>query len=279
MGVRHIVTLAAAVAFAADIFGFAGDSSRFALEAAQSSSPAQPARGADQASKALQPDSRLLLIRGVDGETAKLVQSLPAGKRGFKVSVGKPLDMQHLRDALRLQGTAASLGDTIKITGLEFRSQEIFVQIDGGGKKHFNWRQHLQIGMGNVASAPPDNGPSQPTGGVLILNYGRPLPDMTPDELKRDLGVMLDFSKQSSAVVNWIDTIPPQFKQAIQDHRAMVGMDDEMVIAALGRPDHKVRERDADGQQTEDWVYGIPPAKTIFVTFAGNDVIRVKEFN
>jgi hypothetical protein len=90
---------------------------------------------------------------------------------------------------------------------------------------------------------------------------------------------MLDFSKQQSAAVNWIDTIPPKFKQAITDHKAMVGMDEDMVIAAVGRPDHKVRQREPDGKETEDWIYGTPPAKTVFVTFAGDNVIRVKEFN
>jgi hypothetical protein len=276
MEVRRIVALAAAVAFAIEIFifGFAQ------TDAAQSAVSTQTTPKADHPAKNLQPESRLLLIRGVGSENAKLVHSLPAGKHGFILSPGKPLDMQHLRDALRLWGTAAGQGDTIQITGLEFRYKQIRVQINGGGKKHFNWRQHLQIGMGNVSSQPPpDTGPRQPLGGVLILDYGRPLPDMTPEDLKRDLSMMLDFSKQQSAAVNWIDTIPPQFKQAIQDHKAMVGMDEDMVIAAVGRPDHKVRQREQDGKETEDWIYGTPPARTVFVTFAGENVIRVKEFN
>ncbi len=274
MGVRHIVALAAAIAFAVEIFGFVK------IEAAQSAVSAQTTPKPNHPAKDLQPDSRLLLIRGVDGENAKLVHSMPAGKHGFMLAVGKPLDTQHLRDALRLWGTAAGQGDTIQITGLEFRYRQIRVQINGGGKKHFNWRQHLQIGMGDMSSSPPpDTGPRQPVGGVLILDYGRPVPDMTPEDLKRDLGVMLDFSKQQSAAVNWIDTIPPKFKQAITDHKAMVGMDEDMVIAAVGRPDHKVRQREPDGKETEDWIYGTPPAKTVFVTFAGDNVIRVKEFN
>ena len=274
MGVRHIVALAAAIAFAVEIFGFAK------TEAAQSAAPAHTTAKPDHAAKDLDPDSRLLLIRGVDGENAKLVHSLPAGKHGFMLAVGKPLDAQNLRDALRLWGTAAGQGDTVQITGLEFRYKQIRVQINGGGKKHFNWRQHLQIGMGNLSSdPPPDTGPRQPIGGVLILDYGRPLPEMTSEDLKRDLGVMLDFSKQQSAAVNWIDTIPPKFKQAITDHKAMVGMDEDMVIAAVGRPDHKVRQREPDGKETEDWIYGTPPAKTVFVTFAGDSVIRVKEYN
>ncbi len=102
---------------------------------------------------------------------------------------------------------------------------------------------------------------------------------MSPDDLKRDLSVMLDFSHQHSATVNWIDTLAPQFQQAIKDERAVVGMDSEMVLAAMGRPEHKVRERDPEGNDTEDWIYGTPPSKTTFVTFEGNTVIRVKEYN
>jgi hypothetical protein len=79
--------------------------------------------------------------------------------------------------------------------------------------------------------------------------------------------------------VNWFDTLPAPVQQAIREHRAIVGMDQEMVIAALGRPEHKVRERDEQGNETEDWIYGTPPAKTTFVTFIGEKVTRVKVFN
>lgn len=247
-------------------------------------SPAAPAAVQDSSAPSkslpLQGQSRILLIRYVDGEFAKAVQPLPGGKHGFKVPVGKPIDKQNLSDAVRLYGLAASPGDVVQITGLDFRSHEIVIQINGGGKKHFHLREHLQVGVGNLSTPPPAvYEPAQPAGATLVLDYGRPVPDMSPDDLKRDLGVFLDFSKQHSAAVNWIDTIPPQFKDAIKDHRAVVGMDSEMVMAAMGRPDHKVRERDPSGNETEDWIYGSPPARTTFVTFAGDNVIRVKEFN
>jgi len=32
-----------------------------------------------------------------------------------------------------------------------------------------------------------------------------------------------------------------------------------------------------DGVETEDWIYGVPPGKIVFVTFNGNKVIKVKE--
>jgi hypothetical protein len=250
--------------------------------------PAPPTAAADaphgsaKSSIPLQPQSQLLLVRYVDGEFAKLVQPLPGGKKGFTIKVGTPIDQRSLGDALRLGGTSANPGDRIQITALEFRSQTIVVRINGGGKKHFRLRDHLQIGVGagggvaTTTSAPAY--PEAPVGGTFILDYGRPLPDMSPDDLKRDLSVVLDFSKEHSAAINWVESLPPPIQEAIKDHRALVGMDQEMVVAAMGRPSKKVRERDANGQETEDWIYGTPPAKTTFVTFVGDNVIRVKEF-
>ncbi|MGC2332947.1 MAG: hypothetical protein WA581_15950 [Candidatus Acidiferrales bacterium] len=292
MDVRFTLVLAAALAVAADLSGVTqfrpaapGLPDEFAPEPALSGSilPAA-AIGVQDSSKPtksvpLRGSSRILLIRDVDGEFAKAVQPLAGGKHGFKVSVGKPINKRSLSDAVRLYGLAASPGDVVQITGMDIRSDEIVIQINGGGKKHFHLRDHLQVGIGDLSTAQPAYEAPQPLGATLVLDYGRSVPDMSPDDLKHDLGVFLDFSKEHSASVNWIDTIPPKFKDAIQDHRAVVGMDSEMVIAAMGRPDHKVRERDANGTETEDWIYGSPPTRTVFVTFVGDNVIRVKEYD
>src|SRR5215469_86361 len=224
--------------------------------------------------------SKLEIIRYVDGEYAKAVQPLPHEKTGYKIPVGKPLDVKSLQDEIRRQGAIAGVGDTVQITRIEFRGKEIAVQINGGGKKKFHLREHLQVGMGNMLPPTSDDmHPEEGRGTTIILDYGRPLPDMGPEDVNHDPSILLDFSKQHSAAVNWIDTLPPEIQQAIKDHRALVGMDQEMVIAALGRPDHKVRERDPNGNETEDWIYGNPPAKTTFVTFMGEKVVRVKIFN
>jgi len=303
MGVQLTVALLAALAMGVDVPGLApfrpgpagaGNGTPPALTttpppaahapATADSSDTKPApQSSDHSSKSLQPQSRLLLIRFVDGEFARAVQPLPGGKKGYRVPAGKPLDMKKLADALRLYGTAAGQGDTVQITGIEFHADEIVLRINGGGKKHFRLQDHLQIGMGNVSTPPPQQTQSyaeqQLPGATLVLDYPHGVPDMSPDDLKRDLSVMLDFSKQRSSTVNWIDTLGPQFQQAIKDEHAIVGMDSEMVLAAMGRPEHKVRERDVEGHDTEDWIYGTPPSRTTFVTFEGDTVIRVKEYN
>jgi len=237
----------------------------------------------------LQPSSRLELIRYVAGEFARAVNPLPAGKKGYHQEAGKPLDEQALRRATGAAGTAANPGDQVQITKLEFHSNEIWVDINGGGRKKKSWKDRISIGVGGGGSGPgmrtsqtndQASGPGgfQGLGSTIILDYGKAIPDLTPDELKQHLSGFVDFSKQRSAAVHWIDTLPPEIKQAISDKRAVVGMDREMVIAAIGKPERKVREKDLDGLETEDWIYGHPPSETIFVKFAGDKVIAVREF-
>jgi hypothetical protein len=227
----------------------------------------------------LQPQSRLEIIRYVSGEFAKVVSPIPGGRKGFRIPVGQKLNEAELRSALRHEGTVASKGDTVQVTGVEFRAKEIVVEVNGGGKKHFNLREHVQVGIGGSQPPVMGTGPQERPGGTLILDYGRPVPDLSADDVMTALQMFLSFSKEQSAAVNWVDTLPPQFKDAIRDQKAVVGMDHEMVLAALGRPDHKVRERDPDGTETEDWIYGNPPARTVFVTFTGDKVVRVKEYD
>ena len=132
--------------------------------------------------------------------------------------------------------------------------------------------------MPTSTSVTPDTPVNTNVGATLYLDFDKQVPDLTPDELKQYLSGLLDFSKQHSAAVQWMDSQPPDIQKAIQDKRPTVGMDREMVVAALGRPDRKVREKTPDGDETEDWIYGKPPAKTIFVKFDGDKVTKVEQF-
>jgi hypothetical protein len=235
----------------------------------------------------LQPESRLALIRFVSGEFVRAIKPLPAGKRGFLFKVGEPLNEERLHSAVATRGAAINTGDAAQITHLEFRDHDIIVDINGGGRVKKRWRDRLQIqiggGMPTASSTtvqqqtgPPGFQPGM--GSTIFLEFGKSIPDLTPDELKQILAPLLDFSKQRSASKQWIETLPPEFQKAIKERRAMVGMDREMVVAAIGRPERKVRERDADGNEIEDWIYGDPPSRTMFVRFLGDRVTRIKEY-
>jgi len=233
-------------------------------------------------------ESKLQLIRYVSGEFAKAIKPMPSGKDGFLFYVGKPIDENLLTRAVAMHGAAVNTGDPVQITKLDFRAHSIAVDVNGGGKPKKNWRDHIQIGMGGTMpqvnsqttaqqeNAPPGVRPGM--GSTLILEFDKSIPDMTPDDLKRLLTPFMDFSRQRSAAVHWVDTLSPELKKAIQDRRPTVGMDKEEVIAAVGKPEHKVRERDSEGNDIEDWIYGQPPSKTVFIRFRGDKVTSIRQY-
>jgi hypothetical protein len=250
----------------------------------------KPAQTTSKTSDTLQETSKLTLIRYVSGEFAKARKPLPGGKEGFVLIAEKPVDENVLNHAVSLHGAAVNAGDNVQITRLEFRERIIVVDVNGGGRPRKNWRDHIQIGMGggiptgSTTTTPTngqDQGPpgfQQGRGGTIYLQFAKSVPDLTPDELKTFLAPFLDFSKERSASVHWIDTLPPEMKKAITERHPVVGMDRDEVVAAIGKPDRKVRERDPQGNDTEDWIYGHPPDKTVFVHFTGDRVTGIKQY-
>jgi hypothetical protein len=233
----------------------------------------------------LQDQSKLDLIRAVSGEFAKALKSLPAGKEGFLVYVGQPVRFELLDRAVANHGAAINSGDNVQITKLDFRAHTIVVAVNGGGRGKRHWRDHVQIGMGGIptgtATQTQDTGPpglDPGVGSTIFLEFTKSIPDLTPDELKKILSPLMDFSRQRSASVQWADTLPPEMRKAIQDRRPALGMDREEVVAAIGKPEHKVRERDSEGYDIEDWIYGQPPSKIVFVRFRGERVTSIRQF-
>jgi hypothetical protein len=241
-------------------------------------------------SDTLQETSKLELIRFVSGEFAKARKPLPGGKDGIILYADKPLDEETLNRQVTAHGAAINTGDNVQITKLEFQSKEIIVDVNGGGRPRKNWRDHIQFGMGGqmpttTTTTTPTNGQDggppgfqEGRGGTIYLQFAKNVPDLSPNDLKNLLSPFLDFSKEKSASVQWIDTLPPEMKKAITERHPLVGMDREEVVAAIGKPDRKVRERDAQGNDTEDWIYGRPPEKTVFVHFTGDHVTSIKQY-
>jgi hypothetical protein len=245
---------------------------------------------APKSGSTLQETSKLALIRYVSGEFAKAKKPVPLGKEGFLILADKPVNEDHLNHAVALHGAAVNTGDNVQITSLEFHDKTIVVDLNGGGRAKKHWRDRIQIGMGggepvpqstSTSTAQQEQGPPgfQPgMGGTLFVDFPQHVPDLTPDQLKEILAPFLDFSKVRSASVHWIDTLPPDTKKAITERRPILGMDRDEVVAAMGKPDRKVRERDTTGNDTEDWIYGHPPDKTIFVRFTTDHVSAIKQF-
>ncbi len=262
-------------------------------EKQQDASAATPHHGGH-----LSESSRLAIIRAISGEFVRAQIALPGGKAGFHLAANQlpappakaaePADNAFVPSHIIVANRAPAIhqGDQVQITRIEFREKSIILDLNGGGKQKWHLRDHLQMGVGTPMPAatvqPVNSGPPglvEGQGSTLFLDFDHKLPDLSPDEVKHKLAPVLDFNFQRSASSQFAESLPPEFQQAIKNGIAAVGMDHDMVLAAMGRPDRKVRERDDDGNDTEDWIYGIPPGKTVFVTFIGEKVVRVRQFN
>jgi len=231
------------------------------------------------------PQTRLAVMRDLTAERVFVRTVFPRGPRGLELKDGKVTpDGQQVARMVTENGFAAKPGDRVVITNVVIKEKSIVLDLNGGGKQRWHFRDHVELtGSGPVTASggPLNSGSVSPEGrgSTLFLEFGRKLPDLSPGEVKLKLASVLDFNAQRSAAVHYAESLPPEFQQAIKNRTAAVGMDHEMVLAAMGHPDRKVRERDEDGNETEDWIYGSPPGRTIFVTFAGEKVVRVRQFN
>jgi hypothetical protein len=177
-------------------------------------------------------------------------------------------------DGALTMGQAARLGDKVQITKVTLEGDHILLELNHGLKSGQHWYDNVQVGMGGVGG--PVNNPGSASLGTWIqLNFHKPMENLTGADVKKILSPILDFDKRSATTV-YAETLPPEVQSAIKEKRALVGMDRDQVLLAMGHPDHKYRES-KDGVESEDWIFGTPPGKIVFVTFNGNKVVKVKE--
>ena len=225
----------------------------------------------------LKPQSRMAIVRGLIAEFASAKTPLPRGEKGLFLKTDGQIDQERLRREITQHGTAVQPNVLIQITKIEFRDKEIAVEINGGGKKKTKWYEHVEVGIG-YGTTPVSAGNKQgtPTGSTVTLVFPEKLPDLTVEEVKQYLAPALDFNPVTP-LLTMTRPVPPEFQKAIEEKRAAEGMDRDMVVAALGQPDRKVRET-KNGVEQEDWIYGTPPMKVIFVTFEEEEVVSVQEY-
>ena len=250
---------------------------------------AQKTYAVQEASPEITPENRMAIIRSIHSEYVISRQPLPLSEKDseiVEIDASGRLNEDALRKLLAKRIVSVNAGDTAQITGIEFKDKAIVFAINGGGKKKKKWWERIQVGVGQVGTQPDDpsqppppgqQGPQTPVGAGtwIVIKFPKTVPDLTPEQVKELLSSVFDFARHSAAEL-WIEKLPEEFREAIKEKRAVVGMDREMVLAALGRPNQRIREMKS-GVEEEDWLYGNPPFSTI-VTFVEGKVIKVQEF-
>jgi hypothetical protein len=223
----------------------------------------------------LTPEQRVDLIRGITAEYATVKFVLPRSKKALEVDLNGQYDKEKWDQAAREQGPAAKTGDVVQITKVTVEDKKIVFEINGGLKSGRRWYDNVQVGTATRTA--PINGPSgSPTlGTTLVVRFAEGVPPVPAAELKQMLKPIFDFNTRS-ATESYVDTLPAPIKEAIEQKRALEGMDRDQVILALGKPRTKSRQT-KDGADQEDWIYGQAPGKITFVTFENGVVVKVWE--
>ena len=202
--------------------------------------------------------------------------ALPQSKKPLDFNSDGTWDKEKWAAAGKEFGPAARIGDLIQVTRVEIGKDRIVLVLNGGmknGKGGF-WN-HVQIGVGGPMTPVNQQPTNAPNGTTITVLFNGSLGDVSSTDVKKILLPVLDFEK-TTATQNYIDTVPPEIKKAIEEKKPLEGMDRDQILLALGHPVRKSRET-KDGVEFEDWIYGIPPGRMTFVTFAGNKVVRIKE--
>lgn len=189
---------------------------------------------------------KIAIIRGLIAEVGIARQALPPDKGGVELAAadGKVINGDDVRQHLLEDGNAAKIGDRVAITAISFKDDRIVFAINGGPHKT-HWYNHIAIGMGD--NVQPVSQPNQvgARGAAITLRFDHDVPELTPEQVKKELSPLIDWDPPAKAE-EMVKPLPPSVKAAIAAHKALVGMNTDMVVAALGRTGNKVRQTDTN---------------------------------
>jgi len=221
--------------------------------------------------------TRYEIIREFETKLVYARTNFPMGTKGLQLRDGVITpNGEELRQSLNLWGPAVRPGDPAHISFVQIKNDHIHFEINGGPIRRKKWYQRVELSGANgvPVTGGPDEPQANPHGSFVDVYFGSYVPEMTTEQLRAMLFPVLDFNARNREQA-YLDTVPPKVKAAIQAHHVLVGMNQEMVLHAKGKPPKKVRERDGETQY-EEWIYGEPPADVDFVRIVGDEVVRVE---
>jgi len=222
--------------------------------------------------------SRAEIIRRLLAEEASARIDMPLGGEGVKLSDHGEINESRLNKQIQENGMAVQAGRVVRITDVKFGSKNIDVELDHGGKEKKRLSDHMQVGVGGVSTAGPQqsNAPKASGSKVSLIFSSKVPAELTYQQLQQLLSPVLDFTKKT-VVSTSVESLPQELKEAVLAREAVIGMSQETVLLALGIPDRKTLEK-VNGVEQEEWQYNGRGVKKTFVTFEKNTVVRVTEY-
>ncbi len=202
--------------------------------------------------------------------------NFPMGTKGLilKDGVITP-NGEEMQQTLNLWGPSIKPGDPAHISYIQIKPDHIHFEINGGPVHRQKWYERIEVaGANGPVTTSPDSPQTNPHGSYLDLYFDKYVPEITAAQLRGLLYPALDFTAHNKEQA-YLDSLPPKISGAIRAHHVLVGMSQEMVLHAMGKPPKKDREQDGETMY-EEWIYGEMPADVNFIRFVGDEVVRVE---
>lgn len=215
------------------------------------------------------------LVRNLEAEQGFAHRELPLGAGLTLIANGNLTPRgEEYKQLLYKKGESAGAGERVAVTSLKVERDRIVIDVNGGPYAKHRFLSHISINDMPLAQQGP-----LASGSRITLVFEGGVPDVTAAEVKALLDPIIDF-KARSASEAYANTLQPIVRDAVENHRILVGMDQRMVIASVGAPKTKNREHansdDPNSPVMEEWIYGDPPTPIEFVRFRGGRVIRLE---
>src|SRR5215471_13044049 len=225
-------------------------------------------------------DARYDILRTVLADQASARIGLPFGNDGIDLSESGEVNKDKLQREIQKNGQSIEPGKVVTVTEVTFDDNKIIIELDGGGKNKKSFLDRVQVGVGAGPSTVPvqtDDKIAKAKGSKITLRFEKKVPsDLKPEQLRQLLDPVLDFNKHSFMKTG-IESLPPEFQEAVKAKEAKIGMDRSTVIMAMGRPEQKFRET-KNGVYTEQWLYNQRGLRALFILFEDNVVVEIKQY-
>jgi hypothetical protein len=226
-------------------------------------------------------DAKYELLRTVLADTAAARMPLPFGSDGVEVSDSGEVNKDKVAREIQKNGLAIETGKVVTVTAISFDDDKVNLELDGGGKnKKSGILDRIQVGVGtNTTQVPvsPNDNTAKAKGSRIVVRFAKKVPaDLKPAQLREILSPILDFEKRTFMKTG-VESLPAEFQEAVKAKEARIGMDKSTVILAMGRPNDRIRET-KNGAPTETWIYKLRGQRTVFVEFADNVVVEIKQY-
>ena len=224
----------------------------------------------------LDPKTRLELIRVLEAEQGFAMRPIPRGHKGLTLIANGKVEPagEGWLNMVTEAGLSAKPGDRVVLTDIKIDHNKLVFELNGGPDQKHRFLRHVSVGGGPAMTPVVQDDGQEPVGARLTLVFEKQVPELTGSQVKSLLSPLISFDVKTP-VQAFTDTLPPILKDAILNHKVLVGMSTQMVLFAVGQPAKKIREM--DGQMPfEEWIYGDPPRPVQFVRINGNRVIRLE---